>query len=605
VSLSADDHYDVVIIGAGLAGLSLARQLLLASGSVTILQLDKRLQIPPLGQKVGEATVQVSGYYFSKVLELEEYLLQHHYLKYNLRFYWKTAGMDNSRWESLSQSYIRGISNLPTYQLNRNTIEGELLRRNVEAADRYTMQTHALHLEVELDAQGGPHHVSYVVNGARRTVSARWVVDAAGRAHVLQKQRGLERKNAIRHGASFMWVEGLLNIERLTESTPRQVRLNPQRRHTGHFPFWLATNHFCEEGLWFWTIPLQGVTSLGLCYDNRLIRPDDVNDPQRLVKWVCDHFPLFARDLPTRRILHWACYRDYSFDCARTIDRHRWALIGEAGRWTDPLYSPGGDLISIYNTLVTDSILTSDQNDLDAKVPLYEQLERAVYGAYVPSFAISYDCLGDQEAYSLKYTWELTIYFAFYVFPFINDLFTDRRFLVSFLSAFSKLGRVNLSLQSFINAYYHWKKINCEPHRSPIFYDFYESGGLGCAEKTFYQVGVTVGEARAVLDQQLVNIRDLARYTAGHIYAMVLEEPLAVWNRSFLESLDLERLSFDPERMRADFSPHSLHTARYPWPVGWNPEAAFRFKTPRRVPPNPLGGAGVTASRATWTTSPR
>ena len=59
------DHYDVVIIGAGLAGLSLSRQLLLNSGK-RILLLDKRSAIPPPHQKVGEATVQLSAYYFSK-----------------------------------------------------------------------------------------------------------------------------------------------------------------------------------------------------------------------------------------------------------------------------------------------------------------------------------------------------------------------------------------------------------------------------------------------------------------------------------------------------------------------------------------------------------
>jgi 2-polyprenyl-6-methoxyphenol hydroxylase-like FAD-dependent oxidoreductase len=590
--------YDVVIIGAGLAGLSLARQLLLSSDTLTILQIDKRLTIPQVGQKVGEATVQVSGYYFSKVLELEEYLLREHYLKYNLRFYWKTAGMDNSRWESISQSYIRGISNVPTYQLNRNEIERELLRRNVAVPDQYTFQNHALAADVDLAEDGGPHRVSYTVAGQRRTVTARWAIDAAGRAHVLQKKRGLERKNAIRHGASFLWVDGLLNIENLTDATPKQIRLNPQRQHTGHLPFWLATNHFCEEGLWFWTIPLQGVTSLGLCYDNRLIKPADVNDPKRLVAWVCEHFPLFARDLPARKILHWACYKDYSFDCAQTIDRNRWALIGEAGRWTDPLYSPGGDLISIYNTLVTDSILTDDQEELDAKVVLYEQLERAVYGAYVPSYAISYDCLGDQEAYSLKYTWELTIYFAFYVFPFINDLFTDRRFLVTFLARFGALGRVNLSLQQFLNDYYHWKKANREPHTEPIFYDFYESGGLGVAEKTFYKVGISVDEARAVLDEQLANALRLARYTAAHIYAMVLDEPSLVWNRSFLEQLDLERLAFDPDRMRRDYLPHAFETQRYAWPAGWNPEAAFRFQTPLRAGSPMLAAAAPAADVA-------
>lgn len=574
--------YDVVVIGAGLAGLSLARQLLLTSDDITILQLEKRNSLPQVGQKVGEATVQVSGYYFSKVLELEEYLLREHYMKYNLRFYWKTAGQDNSRFESYSQSFIRGLSNVATYQLNRNEIERELLRRN-ELDPRYRINLHALNTEVTLNKDGEPHRVTYTVGGEKRTVTARWVVDAAGRAHVLQKKQGLERKNPIRHGASFFWVEGLLNIEYLTDSTHKQVRLNPARRQLGHLPFWLATNHFCEEGLWFWTIPLQGVTSLGLVYDNRLIKPEDVNDPKLVVQWVCEHFPLFARDLPKRKILHWACYRDFSFDAAQTIDRNRWAMVGEAGRWTDPLYSPGGDVISIYNTVLTDAILTMDQTELDEKTALYEQLERAVYGAYVPSFAVSYDCLGDQEAYSLKYIWELTIYFAFYVFPMINDLFTDKRFLVSFLQRFSRLGRVNASLQAYFSAFFHWKKENKEPHGEPIFVDFYETGGLGVAEKTFYEMGLTTDEAREVLDRQLQNTFFLARQSVAHIYASVLGDTSVFWNKSFLESLDLERLRFDPEEMRRHYAEHAGCHERYEWPIGWKPDALMRLITPRTV----------------------
>src|SRR5882724_11541466 len=123
-------HYDVVIIGAGLAGLSLSRQLLLNSEK-RILLLDKRAFVPPLHQKVGEATVQLSAYYFSKVLDLEEHLLREHYLKYNLRFYWKTAGRNNRCFEDYSQFYIRNVSNIATYQLNRNEVEREMLRLNL------------------------------------------------------------------------------------------------------------------------------------------------------------------------------------------------------------------------------------------------------------------------------------------------------------------------------------------------------------------------------------------------------------------------------------------------------------------------------------------
>src|SRR5258707_4932278 len=125
------DQYDVVIIGAGLAGLSLARQLLLNSDK-SILLLDKRSAIPPPHQKVGEATVQLSAYYFSKVLDLEEHLLREHYLKYNLRFYWKTPGRKNRCFEDYSQAYIRNVSNIATYQLDRNKLEGEILRLNLE-----------------------------------------------------------------------------------------------------------------------------------------------------------------------------------------------------------------------------------------------------------------------------------------------------------------------------------------------------------------------------------------------------------------------------------------------------------------------------------------
>ncbi|HSL23715.1 MAG TPA: FAD-dependent monooxygenase [Vicinamibacterales bacterium] len=587
---------DVVIVGAGLAGLSLARQLLMADDAVTILQLDKRQQVPPTGQKVGEATVQVSGYYWSKVLDLEEHLLREHYMKYNLRFIWKTAGLDPSRIESYSQSYIRRISNVASYQLNRNKLEAELLRRNLEAADRYEFHNHALELKIDLDRDGGPHRVSYIREGERRSLTARWVVDCAGRAHVLQKQLGLQKSNSIRHGASFLWVDGLLNYEALTDSTPRQIRLNPQRAYTGHLPFWLATNHFLEEGLWFWVIPLQGITSLGLVYDRRVIAPEVVNHPKRLVEWICEHFPAFERDLPRRKILHAASYRDISFDAVQTIDRHRWAMAGEAGRWSDPLYSPGGDVIAIYNTLVCDSILTRDQAELDAKVPLYEELERAVYAAYLPSFQIGYDCLGDQEAHSLKYVWELTIYFAFYVFPFINDLFTDRRFLAAYLRTFTRLGRVNLAVQGLLNRYYHWKKENREPVTSPIFFELFDVPGIAVAEGTFYRVGVSVEEARPILEDQLANAMMLARYLAAHVYAMVLDEPALVWNRSFVSSLDLETLSFDPVRMAADYAPHAGCGERYAWPAGWDPEVAFCFKTPRRVPVVALASSATAVS---------
>src|SRR5437660_4042746 len=99
--MSSQTHhsrYDVVILGAGIAGLTLARQLLMYSDK-NVLLLEKHPHIPPPRQKVGESNVQVQGYYLGKVLDLEEHLLREHFMKYNLRFHWPTPGQPNTGYE--------------------------------------------------------------------------------------------------------------------------------------------------------------------------------------------------------------------------------------------------------------------------------------------------------------------------------------------------------------------------------------------------------------------------------------------------------------------------------------------------------------------------
>jgi 2-polyprenyl-6-methoxyphenol hydroxylase-like FAD-dependent oxidoreductase len=579
------EQYDVVIIGAGIAGLSLARQLLLNSDK-KILFLEKRAQVPPAHQKVGESCVQVSGYYFSKVLDLEEHLLREHFMKYNLRFYWKTAGRENRGFEDYGQAYIRSLSNIPTYQLNRNKIEAELLRLNLED-ESFRFCPGINDLDVSL-SDDGPHTVRFSFKGEQVCARAVWVVDTSGRGKFLARRMSLCEQNPIRHGTAFLWVEGLVNFEKLTDLSPREIRLNRDRSCTGHLPFWLATNHFCGEGFWFWVIPLQGITSLGLVYDNTIFDRERVKTPQKLIEWVCQEFPLFARDLPQRKILDHSAIKDFSYDCAQTISASRWALSGEAGRFTDPLYSPGGDLISLYNTMITDAILTPGDDELAVKVKLYEQLMEAVYEAYVPTYAVSYDALGDQEAFSLKYTWELTVYFACYVFPFINDLFTNRQFILLFLARFAQLGPINRSLQAFISAYYCWKRDTQQPVRHPVFNDFTELTPLRTAESTFYRVGVSVEEARGILDEQLRNLRELARYIAAHIYSVVLADERVLTNRSLIESLRLDQLQFDPERMRQHYGAHEDAAQKYAWSFDTSVFSKFRTEPYQVVLPDHL-----------------
>ena len=562
--MKSSDHYDVAIIGAGLAGLTLSRQLLLNSNK-RILLLEKRAQVPLTRQKVGESTVQLGAYYYSKVLDLEEYLLSRQYMKYNLRFYWKSAGRDNSRFEDYGQSYIRTLSNIVCYQLDRNTFEAELLRRN-RAFPNLDFRSPVALADVELAPPGSdPHTVRFTEDGREVRILADWVVDTSGRGKVLKRQLGLTQENPIRHGASFTWVDGLVDIEKLTDRSPAEIRRNPNRAETGHVPLWLATNHFMGEGLWFWVIPLQGKTSLGLVYDNRLLSRDQFTTPEKLIAWACREFPLFARDLPHRKILDFSALRDFSYGCQQTISECRWALSGEAGRFTDPLYSPGSDLISLHNTLIADAILNTAPGDLAAKCRLYEILMRVFYQATVPGYAVTYDLLGDQESFALKYTWELAIYVGFYVFPFINDLFTNGQFIPLFLRTFSRLGPVNTALQTFLHGYYHWKKTELLPPGEPRFFDFTSVAALRAAEHTFYRVGLGPAEAKHVLDEQLASLEELARYFVAYVCSVVVDDPHVVNSRSFVEGIDFKDLRFEPESIRASAALCPGDEKPYPW----------------------------------------
>jgi hypothetical protein len=249
-------------------------------------------------------------------------------------------------------------------------------------------------------------------------------------------------------------------------------------------------------------------------------------------------------------VLHHSGITSFALDSGQTISTSGWALCGEACRFTDPLYSPGGDLISIYNTLIADAILTRDPKELEAKVRFYEPLARAVYEAYVPSYAVSYCTLGDQECFTLRYVWELTVYFAYYVFPFINDLHVNRSFLPAFLRRFGQLGPINQGIHRLLADFYRWKKENVVLEApEPVYFDFMEVGALAAAELTFYKVGVDLDEARQVLDDQLENLRDLARWTAAHVAAAVLDDPRAATNAAFIRGIDIENLQFDPAGM--------------------------------------------------------
>jgi len=562
--------YDVIIAGAGLAGLSLARQLLMYTEK-TVLLLDKQENPPGKTQKVGESLVQLAGYYFSKILDLEEHLLIEHYLKYNLRFHWKTSSGKHDYWEDVTSASIRNQSNLATFQLDRNILEAHMLRINQENP-RFAFIGGVKNVKAELSQSGGEHAITWTGGEAQ----GRWFVDASGRPGILKRALSLEKKNVIRHGSTWCWVDGQINLEKLTAHSHREVLTHPKRQRLGSFPFYLATNHFCGEGRWFWVIPLHGKTSLGLVYDHAVVKPEEVSNGRKMLDWMAKDWPIFAEDFAKRKILDEGRFVDYSYDAQQTISPERWAMTGEAGRFSDPLYSPGSDLIAIYNTLIIDAIETEDAAELEAKSAWYEQIMRVMYESYVPSYALSYNCLGDPETLTLKYTWELAVYFGFYVLPFTNQLFTDRKFMQTYLRKFAFFGPINRALQAFLSEFYKWKQaMGMTPLGEPAHIDFYDMEPLRLSEKLFYEIGLTREEAEGRIEIHVEKMREFARWIVAHVHAVVVGDKRALLNKPFVASLKLREIAFDPERMKQHYAKFADATEMQQWNL--NPFALESF----------------------------
>jgi len=204
---------------------------------------------------------------------------------------------------------------------------------------------------------------------------------------------------------------------------------------------------------------------------------------------------------------------------------------------------------------------------------------RTAYQATVPTYAVSYDVLGDQEAFVLKYTWELSVYFSFYVFPFINDLLTNPQFIPGYLARFARLGRLNASLQRLLSGFAQWKFQQAARERAPVFHDFTSIDTLKRAEQTFYEVGRRPDEALRVLDRQLENLEELARFIGAHVCGAVVGDPGAVTNATLVESLTPGSIRFDPLEMRATHAAAAGDRGRYRWTFDTEAMAPFRAES--------------------------
>ena len=365
-----------------------------------------RRPLPRAAHKVGESTVEIGAHYFGHALGLHDYLLEHHLPKNGLRFF---SGPARSAPDARTEMGPRERPRVPAYQIDRGLFENDLRARCLEAGVDLREGWGVRAITV-----GEPHRVEALPTRegeAAAEFTAPWVIDATGRRRMLLKSLGLERPVERQASSSWFRVRGRVRIEELVD--PKAERWHERDVESSR---WLSTNHLCGRGYWVWIIPLpDGLTSVGIVAENEAHDFRSYSTEAGTMSWLREHEPALESRLRELERIDFIAMRDFRMDAAQVFSADRWASVGEAGVFVDPLYSPGSDMIGLANSIAADLIVRDledgahDAGHVRAMNAFFFDwvalLSRTLFGSSLT--------MGSPEVFSAKLYWDYFYYWAF------------------------------------------------------------------------------------------------------------------------------------------------------------------------------------------------
>lgn len=395
------DYFDVVVCGAGLAGLSLARQLQLEQPGVSVALLDPHTRpLPEAAWKVGESSVEFGAHYYAEYLQLRDYLLKSQLVKCGLRFFFPGEGEMADR----PENGLSEVAPILAYQLDRGILENDM-REMVRDGGARLLEGHLVR-KVHFGEAGAPHRIVFTdsASGTDGSLACRWVVDASGRRQLIQRQLKLKRPGkGYRCSAAWFRLPGRWDVDDLVagENTSWHNRVPGRQR-------FFSTTHLVDRGYWVWLIPLSSdTTSIGIVARDDMHNFDEYNTYERALDWLRSHEPDLATYFGDAKPIDFLWLKDYSYSSERIFSADRWACVGEAAVFTDPFYSPGSDMIAIANTMTSDMIRRDLAGDHDAKrIDRYSASLIALNDQLTWSIQHGYGYLGDEMVSLARGLWD-------------------------------------------------------------------------------------------------------------------------------------------------------------------------------------------------------
>ncbi|MBV6498648.1 MAG: hypothetical protein CJBNEKGG_00876 [Prosthecobacter sp.] len=399
--------YDVIILGGAFSGAASALLLKRDLPELKVLVVERTREFD---RKVGESTSEVGGCFLTRVLHLNPYLSAHHYQKHGLRMWFCSRPED--RVEDCTELGPKFQSRLPTFQLDRALLDQHVLDLAVESGAELLRP--ATIREVVLAEGDENHRVSLTTQeGEARAFTARWVIDASGRAAFLAKKLGIHRPLGEEHPTSSIWCR-FRNVNPLDSYKSR--KMHPCLTRNVRASRSSATNHLMGRGWWVWLIPLaNGDYSVGIVWDRSVFAlPEGPSLTERLRAHLMTH--------PVGRLMFEGAepvegdtfyYKGLPY-YSEQMAGNRWAMVGDAAGFIDPLYSQGLDYCGHTVYAVTDLIKKAAMGkDVSGELAYLKGAYKRSYRLWFESlYKGKYHYLGDAELVRISFIMDLGTYFV-------------------------------------------------------------------------------------------------------------------------------------------------------------------------------------------------
>ena len=414
-------HYDVAILGGGLAGLTMALQLKQTRPDTRVLVTDKRTEpAPEAAFKVGESTVEVGAHYYRDVVGMRDHLEQAQLRKLGLRYLFPAGDKSDitKRVEFCTPAHLAAF----THQIDRGRFENELFRRCLKAGADAFRGWRVQDVEV-----GDPHSVKLSQEDDEASVTARWLVDASGRANILRRNLDIGTETGHNINASWIRLAGGLDWEEWGAGDEEWLDRMPERGLRR-----LSTTHLVDEGYWFWMIQLaSGPISLGVCADPRVHPWEEIESFDAFMNWIRENEPQLYAEIDGRRedVLDFLRVKDFSYASERVFSSDRWALVGEAGGFIDAFYSPGSDFIAYMNCFSNELIchdLDGGEAELEERVDFYNDFFFRLFNPTILLYRDNYRFFGNAQVLIAKVVYDSLNYFTFLGSPFVHGKLSRR-----------------------------------------------------------------------------------------------------------------------------------------------------------------------------------